>query len=64
MEKAITKIIFACVFVVGVFGVWILRGRSGSLKSEFNESNGLRNGMIFLVLLTALISVVIYLNNR
>jgi len=64
MEKTITKIIIACFFVVGVFGVWILRGQPGSFKCEFNESNRRRNSLIFLVLLTVLIAVVIYINNR
>jgi hypothetical protein len=68
MEKAIARIIldafFACILVAGIYLVWVLRGRQGSFKSEFNEANRRRNGMVFLILLTMVIAAVIYINNR
>ncbi len=68
MEKLITKVIlgafFAIFLVSGVFIVWVLRGRPRSFWSEFNESNTTRNGVIFLVLLAAVIAGIIYVNNR
>ncbi|MBL0226594.1 MAG: hypothetical protein IPQ16_13785 [Geobacteraceae bacterium] len=68
MERTIPRIIldafFACILVAGVYLVWVLRGRSGSFKSEFNETNKRRNGMVFLILLTAVVAAVIYVNNR
>ena len=68
MERTIARIIFdaffACILVAGINLVWVLRGRPGSFKSEFNEANKRRNGMVFLILLTVVIAAVIYINNR
>jgi hypothetical protein len=68
MERTIARIIldafFACILVAGIYLVWVLRGRPGSFKSEFNEANKRRNGMVFLILLTVVIAAVIYINNR
>jgi hypothetical protein len=68
MERTIVRIIldafFACILVAGIYLVWVLRGRPGSFKSEFNEANKRRNGMVFLILLTVIITAVIYINNR
>jgi len=68
MERTMIRIIsdafFACILVAGIYLVWVLRGRPGSFKSEFNEANKRRNGMVFLILLTVVIAAVIYINNR
>jgi len=68
MERTIARIIldafFACILVAGIYLVWVLRGQPGSFKSEFNETNKHRNGMIFLILLTVVIAAIIYVNNR
>jgi len=68
MERTIARIIldafFACVLVSGIYLVWVLRGRPGSFKSEFNEANKRRNGIVFLIFLTVVIASVIYINNR
>ncbi|MSN26487.1 MAG: hypothetical protein GJV46_11550 [Geobacter sp.] len=68
MERTIAKItldaFFACILVAGIYLVWVLRGRPESFKSEFNEANKRRNGMVFLILLTVVIAAVIYINNR
>jgi hypothetical protein len=68
MERTIARIILdaflACILVAGIYLVWILRGRPGSFKIEFNVVNRRRNGMVFLILLTVVIAAVIYINNR
>jgi len=68
MERTIAVIIldafFSCILVVGIYLVWVLRGRPRSFMSEFNEANKRRSGMVFLILLTVGIAIVIYINNR
>jgi hypothetical protein len=48
MERTIERMIFdavlACILVVGVYFVWVLRGYPESFKSEFISANGKEKG--------------------
>lgn len=64
MERTIAKIILALIFVTGVFGIWVLRGRPSAFKDEFSGAKGSRNTILFLILVAAAIASIIYINNR
>ena len=47
------------IFVV----VWLVRGRPGPLIHELSAKYNFRNGVVFFLLLVALVAIVVYVNN-
>ena len=43
--------------------VWLVRGRPGPLIHELSAKYNFRNGVVFFLVLVALVAIVVYVNN-
>lgn len=68
MDRTLTKIIIdatlACLSGIGVFVFWVLKGRPGPLKDEFDEKYRTRNIFILMALVITVVAEIIIINNR